>query len=240
MGFEFVKIAAHKEPPGRPDADARAEVSDGVRSQATYAELVGMSDETLMAELKRGNGDALAILFDRYHRLVMKIAVRILRDAGEAEDLTQSVFLEILRSASQFNSARGTAKVWMLQCVYNRGFNRRQYLNLRGIYLRPEESVPRQNAWSIGRKGTLDVLESARTVKQALSHLNKAQKTTLQLAYYDGLTMHEIAERTGESLDSVRHHYYRGLEKLRSILCGASESRQKASSAEEPIPHVPS
>jgi RNA polymerase sigma-70 factor (ECF subfamily) len=199
-----------------------------------------MSDEVLMVQLKEGNGDALAALFDRYHRLVMKIAIRILRDAGEAEDLVQAVFLEIFRSASQFDPARGTTKVWMLQCVYNRGFNRRQYLNLRGIYLRPEESVPRPNESVIGHNRSLDVLESARAVKQALGHLNTSQRKTLELAYYDGLTMHEIAERTGQSLDSVRHHYYRGLEKLRSVLCGASDARQKSSSAEEPIPHVQS
>jgi RNA polymerase sigma-70 factor (ECF subfamily) len=214
--------------------------ASAVCSQTSYAKLVLMSDEALMVELKEGNGDALAVLFDRYHRLVMKIAIRILRDAGEAEDLMQSVFLEILRSASQFDPARGTTKVWLLQCVYNRGFNRRQYLNLRGIYLRPEESIPRQNDSAVGHNGYLDVLESARAIKQALGHLTKAQRTALELAYYDGLTMHEIAERTGDSLDSVRHHYYRGLDKLRTVLCAPSDARQRSSSAEEPIPHVQS
>lgn len=214
--------------------------TDVTGSQPSYAELVLMPDDVLMVQLKGGNGDALAVLFDRYHRLVMKIAIRILRDAGEAEDLMQSVFLEVLRSASQFDPARGTTKVWMLQCVYNRSFNRRQYLNLRGIYLRPEESVARENEPATGRSGALDTLESARAVKQALGHLNKPQRTALELAYYDGLTMHEIAERTGESLDSVRHHYYRGLEKLRSVLCGAADGRQKSSSSQEPIPHVQS
>jgi RNA polymerase sigma-70 factor (ECF subfamily) len=205
-----------------------------------FAQLALMSDNALMVHLKEGNGDALAVLFDRYHRLVMKVAIRVLRDAGEAEDLMQSVFLEIFRSASQFDPAKGSTKVWMLQCAYHRGFNRRQYLNLRGIYLRPEYGASPRKETPLGQPGSLDAMESAHAIKQALGHLNKAQRTALELAYYEGLTMHEIAERTGESFDNVRHHYYRGLEKLRSILCGASDGHLKPSSSEEPIPHVQS
>jgi RNA polymerase sigma-70 factor, ECF subfamily len=217
-------------------------ISEAVHRAISYAQLAAMSDESLMAQLKEGNGDALAVLFDRYHRLVVKIAIRILRDAAEAEDLMQTVFLEIFRSASQFDPARGTAKIWLLQCVYHRGFNRRHYLNLRGIYLRPEEpaSASTRKEPAIGHNKSLNVLESARAIKQALKHLNKAQRTAVELAYYEGLTMHEIAERTGESFDSVRHHYYRGLEKLRSVLCRVPDAGLKSSSAEEPIPHVQS
>lgn len=224
----------------RLDGKANSDMPDVMQRRISYAQLVPMSDETLMAHLKEGNGDALAVLFDRYHRLVMKIAIRILRDAGEAEDLMQSVFLEVFRSAHQFDPARGTTKVWMLQCVYHRSFNRRQYLNLRGIYVCPEESGSMRKEPAIGNSRALDVLESARAIKQALRHLNKAQRLALELAYYEGLTMHEIAERTGESFDCVRHHYYRGLEKLRSVLCGVPDTRLKSSSPEEQIPHVQS
>jgi len=113
-------------------------------------------------------------------------------------------------------------------------------LNLRGIYLRPEEAISTRKDAAVGQTRSLDALESSRAIKQALGHLTKAQRTALELAYYEGLTMHEIAERTGDSFDSVRHHYYRGLEKLRSILSGASDARLKSASPEEPIPHVQS
>ena len=83
-----------------------------------------------MAHLQAGRHDALAILFDRYHRLVLTVALRILREAGETEDFMQSVFLEIFRCAAQYDAAKGTAKVWILQYAYHRSFNRRQYLNL--------------------------------------------------------------------------------------------------------------
>src|ERR1700758_931839 len=92
-----------------------------------YDELMSRSDEDLMGFLRDGHHDALAVLFDRYHRLILNISLRILRDAGEAEDLMQSVFFEIYRSAAQFDQSRGAAKVWILQYVYHRGFNRREH-----------------------------------------------------------------------------------------------------------------
>ena len=203
-----------------------------------YDELVPLPDEALMACLREGHCDALAVLFDRYHRLVLSVALRILRDSGEAEDLMQSVFLEILRSAAQFDPAKGTTKVWILQYTYHRSFNRRQYLNLRGIYERPEESVLAGRTSASGYAMSLGVLESARAVRQALGHLNKEQRRILELAFYEGFTMHEIAERTGGSFDSVRHHYYRSLEKLRCVLCDSPDTHLKPSSPKERVPHV--
>lgn len=189
------------------------------RPRLQYAELASLSDEVLMAHLQAGQHDALAVLFDRYHRLVLAIALRILREAGEAEDLMQSVFLEIFRCAAQFDAAKGTAKIWILQYAYHRSFNRRQYLNLRGIYDCPEETLSAPKAPVAERAGSLNVLESARLVQEALGHLNKTQRSVLELAFYQGLTMREIAQSKGDSFVSVRHHYYRGLEKLRSFLC---------------------
>ena len=214
--------------------------SGTLRRPLVYDELVPLSDEALMAHLRDGHYDALAVLFDRYHRLVLNVALRILRDAGEAEDLMQSVFLEIFRSVAQFDAAKGTTKVWILQYAYHRGFNRKQYLNLRGMYGRPEESTLAGRTPTAEHARSLGVLESALAVRQALGHLNKVQRRILELAFYEGLTMHEIAERTGESFDSVRHHYYRSLEKLRSILCDVSDARVKLSSTEQQVPHVQS
>jgi hypothetical protein len=72
----------------------------------SFAELKLLSDGELMAHLQTGCNDALAILFDRYHRLVLSIALKIVRDSGEAEDVMQSVFLEIFRSVAQFGWER--------------------------------------------------------------------------------------------------------------------------------------
>ena len=196
-----------------------------------YSECVSLSDELLMLHLGQGHADALAVLFDRYHRLVLNVALRILRDTGEAEDLMQSVFLEIFHTAAQFDPAKGTTKVWILQYAYHRSFNRREYLNLRGRYERPEEPTATPRAPIDVRSGALGVLESARLVQEALEHLTKVERTILEFAFYEGLTMREVAARTGDSFDSVRHHYYRGLEKVRSVLCDLPKARREPSSS---------
>jgi RNA polymerase sigma-70 factor, ECF subfamily len=178
------------------------------------------SDENLMERLRQGHSDALPILFDRFYRLVLKVALRILRDAGEAEDVMQEVFFEIFNKAAQFDPAKGSAKTWILQYAYHRSLNRRQYLALRKFYDRhqiTEAYVSECNSPDTSWRG-LTMQEWRRVLVQGLATLNKKQRKTLELACFEGLLLSEIAERTKESLPNVRHHYYRGLKGLRDFL----------------------
>jgi RNA polymerase sigma-70 factor (ECF subfamily) len=216
-------------------------MSGNVQQRSLYTDLAQLPDEVLMNRLLEGQHNALTVLFDRYHRMVLNIAMRILRDTGEAEDLMQSVFFEVFRSARQFDPAKGSFKIWILQSVYNRGFNRRRYLNLRGIYEHREE---RDLVYGSPSKScnvrSLGVVEAVHVVQQALKQLSKAQRRTLELVFYEGYTMREIAGKTGETFDSVRHNYYRGLEKLRSVLHDTVNSHATQSSQQERVPHVQS
>jgi RNA polymerase sigma-70 factor (ECF subfamily) len=180
-----------------------------------------------MAHLQAGHSNALGVLFDRYHGLVFGIASRILRDSGEAEDLMQSVFLEIFQSVRQFDESKGSAKVWILQYAYHRSFNRRRYLMLRGFYEHPDEFLS-QEMPTRAYEASHEKAESIRVLQDALSRLSEQQREILQLAFYEGLTMREIEQRMGWSLDSVKHHYYRGIEKLRHILCDKPNRSLKA------------
>jgi RNA polymerase sigma-70 factor, ECF subfamily len=94
----------------------------------SWAQLQSLSDEALMACLQKGQGDALAVLFDRYQKLVLSIALKLVRDPGEAEDVTQIVFLDIYRAVAQFDPVKGSAKVWLMQYAYHRAISRRQHL----------------------------------------------------------------------------------------------------------------
>jgi RNA polymerase sigma-70 factor (ECF subfamily) len=188
-----------------------------------------MNDDELMARLKSGCNDALAVLFDRYCRLVLSIALKIVRDAGEAEDVMQTVFLEIFRSAAQFDPAKGTTKVWILQYAYHRAINRKQHLNARKFYVQTdleevETRVP-ETAPTIGR---FTQPELKHLLQQGLKTLNGPQKHVVKLASYDGLSMKEIADKTGDTLSNVRHHYYRGLQKLRSFVGQTAEKGKTA------------
>lgn len=205
-----------------------------------YAQLCSLSDEGLMACLQQGHSDALAQLFDRYHGLVFGVASRILRDNGEAEDIVQTVFLEIFQAAAQYDSLKGSARIWILQYAYHRSFNRRRYLILRGFYERTDASGPYRECTPASYAESLERVETVKTLREAFHHLTKAQRHTLELAFYEGLTMREIEQRTGWSVDNVKHHYYRGLEKLRSVLCEKSSDRSLNSAPGEFVTHVQS
>ena len=181
------------------------------------------SDEELMCQVQQGDGDAFATLFDRHHRLVLTIALRILHDAGEAQEVTQNIFFEVYRSKGRFDPRRGTLKVWLLQFAYHRSINRRNYLTLRQFYNRPdlEEVVE----WEANSHNTprMPVPELKQLVEELLATLNECQRRTIQRVIFEGLTLREVAEQTGESYSSVRNHYYRGLHHLRACFAAQPE-----------------
>src|SRR5438552_2362718 len=191
----------------------------GLVQQSRYAALAALSDEVVMSFLADGNHDALAVIFDRYQRLVIRVAMQILRDPAEAEDVMQSVFIAILETAAKFDAARGTLRVWILQNAYHQALNRRRYLSLRGMYDTPPGGAA--DVVSLGSPTGMPAFESERLIREALTQLSRRQRETVELAFYDGLTMQEIADRTGQSYANTRHHYYRGLESLRLILGNA-------------------
>jgi RNA polymerase sigma-70 factor, ECF subfamily len=213
-------------------------VNPGIHSrlgaeQPSLAELRLSTDNQLMVQLQDGVNDALAVLFERYQRLVFSIALKIVRDRGEAEDLTQTVFLEIYRSVAQFDPQKGTLKVWLLQFAYHRSFNRKQYLNKRNFY--NQESEEDLDPFSHGEfvtSGRYAPVELQLLMKQGLASLGEPQKRVIELASYDGLSMQEIADKTGNSLSNVRHHYYRGLQKLRSFMTRPLDSGKMLSNDE--------
>jgi RNA polymerase sigma-70 factor (ECF subfamily) len=192
----------------------------------TLSELMKLSDDELMAHLQNGCNDALAVLFNRYYRLVISIALRIVRDPGEAEEVMQSVFLEIFKSAVQFDPAKGTTKVWILQYAYHRAINRKQHLNVRKFYSNTDlEEIETRMPETAPTLGRFTQSELKHLLQQGLRTLNDPQKRVVELSSYEGLSLREIADKTGDTLSNVRHHYYRGLQKLRSFV-GLPEKRK--------------
>lgn len=199
----------------------------------SLAELQRLTDGELMAHLQAGCNDALGVLFDRYHRLVLSIALKIVRDPGEAEDVVQGVFLEIFRSVAQFDPSKGTTKVWILQYAYHRAINRRQHLSARSFYSQTNlETVENRVPETVSTLGRLTQVERKHLLREGLATLGGAQKRVIELATSNGLSMKEIADKTGDSLLNVRHHYYRGLQKLRSFV-GRKPEMKKASGGNE-------
>jgi RNA polymerase sigma-70 factor (ECF subfamily) len=183
------------------------------------ASLQKRTDEELMHVLQAGSQDALAVLFERYYRLVFHTAVGIVRDRSEAEDVMQDVFLEIYRDAAKFDPLRGKLRTWLLQYAYHRSLNRRKYLATRGFYERPETRdrapVPLP---AMHQRNGLNSHDWATTIHKGLRQLKPKERQAIELVCYQGLLLREIAENLRDSLPNVRNHYYRGLRKLRGFL----------------------
>lgn len=194
-------------------------------SSLNFEEMCKLPDSELMAHLRAGRNDALAVLFERYHRLILSIAFKILRDMQEAEDVMQSIFLEICKVAGQFDGARGTAKGWLLQYAYHRSMNRREYLRVRGLSRGTPSALPRKGVESPGgRTGVLTLPEVRCLVREGLESLSSAQQSVLHMAYFEDMPLKDIAVKTGETLGNVRHHYYRALSRLRSLILNGDEN----------------
>lgn len=186
----------------------------------SYRELGSLGDEAVMEHLVRGHGDAAAVLVDRYSRLVLSIATRILGDPVEAEDVAQQVFVDLCRTAARFDPAKGTTKMWIIRTVYRRSLTRRRDLRTRGAVLpaRLDEVLNVCSGEEPAAPGRLSAYESRRLVRQILATLDASQRRVLELVYFDGLSLRDVARETGATLDSVRHRYYRGIAKMRKVL----------------------
>jgi RNA polymerase sigma-70 factor, ECF subfamily len=195
-------------------------------SEESAVELRGeASDESLLAQLCVGSGEALAVLFERYARVTRSVALRILRDRAEAEDLVQDLFLFLQRKCSIFDSSKSSARSWIIQMAYHRAIERRRYLTSRQFYAREgAQDVPKdvvgiptsENDYSaeavFGRNGLEKVFRS----------LSADQRETLRLYFFEGLTLAEVASNLGQPYGNVKHHYYRGLAKLRKQMFGTT------------------
>lgn len=181
------------------------------------------SDERLLEQVREGEREALSLLFRRHARAVRNVAQRILRDEAEADDLVQDVFLFIFRKASLFDSAHGTAKTWIFHVAYHRAFDRRRYLISRRLYgnLEVEDAalqlVDTRREIPFHEQSIEGVLGRELMVRFK-ARLTPEQRETVQLYFFEGYTLKEIAELTGRSLINVRSHYYRGLERLRKYV----------------------
>ena len=193
-------------------ADKHQPIALGIPSAPDEALRNSSGDEELMRALQSGDGNALKIIFDRYHRLVLVTALRIVHDIGEAEDVVQSVFFEIFQKAAQFDPVKGNLSKWLLQYAYHRSINRKNYLTLRHFYRNVEF------ADSNGEALWTTKVESACLVSQVLAQLNGQQRQVLELVFFREMTLKEIAEQTKQSFGKVRHHYYRGLKELRGLI----------------------
>src|ERR1700757_3227455 len=180
-----------------------------------------LSDEALIAEVCLGGREALAILFRRYARVVRGVALRILKDSSEADDLLQDIFLLVHRLCGTFDSSRGSARFWILQMTHRRAISRRRYLPSRHFYTHVEldeqsfELAERRCGHS---DDPVDSILAELDLQKMFGALSEDQQKTLRLHFIEGYTLDEIAKMLGQTKGNVRHHSFRGLERLRKLI----------------------
>jgi RNA polymerase sigma-70 factor, ECF subfamily len=183
---------------------------------------LGPSDEALLIQVARADREALAMLFRRHYRLVLWIARKILRNDTEAEDLAQDVFLRIARKAHLYNSAKGTARSWIVGTTYYQALNRKEYLEDRHFYtsVNPKEDgagmLATHNANEYDHSGE-GVFGRTRWL-QIREVLTEDQWEAIRLHFFEGCTFAEIGQRRNMATSNVRHHFYRGLARLRKCV----------------------
>jgi RNA polymerase sigma-70 factor, ECF subfamily len=190
--------------------NTRAEsVSVPVRSQSP-------SDEELMVRLSNSDSNVLRLLFQRYSRLVLGIAIRILRDHGEAEEVVQETFFLVFQKARLFEPLKGTVKAWIVQIAYHQALDRKAYLDRRGFNRATEiGSLEDSLVGAADLEREIGSRLNRIQMERAFEGLSEMQRRTLELCYFEGLELREIGIKLNESLGNIRHHHYRGLERLR-------------------------
>jgi RNA polymerase sigma-70 factor, ECF subfamily len=180
------------------------------------AETKAPSDEELMACLQAKDSNALDLLFTRYSRLVFGIALRILNDHSESEEVVQEAFFYVYQKAHHFDSAKGSAKGWIVQIAFSRARDRKAHLFRRGFYSGTDlDSVDDTLLGQCDVEHEVGVRLDFSSLQDAFEDLTQVQRRTLELFYFEGLDLREISERLQEPFGNVRHHFYRGLERLR-------------------------
>jgi len=171
--------------------------------------------------MAHGDHEALAELYDRHGRLVFSLALRILRDQSDAEDIVQDVFSQAWRQAARYESSRGNPVAWLLNLTRSRAIDR-----LRGRRARPDTAAADPSSLDLpdlSQPVDEQIVRShqAAQIRAAVDELSVLQRVAIELAFYEGLTHVEIADRLELPLGTVKTRIRQGLLKLKDRLAGA-------------------
>jgi len=169
----------------------------------------GSPDVSLLSAIRSGDGNAMGRLYDRYSSIVYSIALRVLGDTGAAEDVLQEVFLQLWRNPGVFDSSRGNMAAWLAVIARNRAIDslrkRRPEADIADVVVSVEPDLA----------GDTERARAMEKIRSVLGDMPAAQRSALEMAYFEGLTHTEISARTGEPLGTVKTRIRAGLLSLR-------------------------
>lgn len=190
-------------------------------------------DEMLMMAVQQENAQALEELYRRHAATLRAVIVRVLHNEHSAEDLLQEVFLEIWRLASRYCQEKGKALGWMITLARRRAIDR---LRREQAYFRVEERFQRETeyqpeAWTHTRsEGDIESSDMRQILATILESLPPAQKSAVELAFYQGMSQREIASHTKIPLGTIKTRLELGVRKI--------AARLKDFLGESPLPAI--
>lgn len=187
---------------------------DGNGSRTTIGEV---DDRALLLAMQQGDEPAVAALYDRYGGIVYGLAYRITGEGSLAEDVVQEAFVSVWKQCGRFDPARGQVRSWLLTIVHHKAVDavrRRSGRSERALPEGPEEFIATDGRPEQLAEMTMD----AAAVREAVRLIPEEQRQTVTMAYFEGLTHVEIAERMQVPLGTVKSRLRIGLEKMREYL----------------------
>ena len=156
------------------------------------------TDFALLSAIGSGSEKAMAELYDRYSAVVYSVALRVLGDTGAAEDVLQEVFMQLWRNPSLFDSSRGNLAPWLAVIARNRAID--------GLRKRRPESAIADVVISVepDMAGDAERAIVMTKVRGVLAEMPAAQRSALEMAYFEGMSHSEISEKTGEPLGTIK------------------------------------
>ncbi len=190
------------------------------RSTRSLMDLHLLDDISLLALIARGDANALAELYDRYGRLVYSLALNTVGDRAIAEEVTQDVFTRVWQHASKYDPHRAQVNTWISRIARNRSIDATRRQRARGSHAHIPWDDVISDTITADDDPEAETLMRARQqrVRQALQALPEAQRQPLALAYFEGLSHREIAERLDQPLGTVKTRIRLAMQKLRTML----------------------
>ena len=176
---------------------------------------------TLLPDIARGNVSAFEALYDRYASTIYALLLRILCNADDAQEVLQETFVKAWTNAKMFDALRGSEVAWLISIARSRGIDRLRSRKIR--YEREDEAgreISIHSTFVESSTGADQAIQSEErtAVRGALAELPEAQRIALELAYFEGLSQSEIAERLREPLGTIKTRMQLGMKKLRERL----------------------
>ena len=171
----------------------------------------------LIRQVANQDRDAFSQLYDRFSSLVFTLAMRMLRARSDAEDLLQEVFVQVWRQAQSYSAQRGSPEAWIINIARSRAIDKiRSIRRMEKSFVLTDDPARAESSDNV--ESSAADSEARMAMNSALANLPDTQRKVLELAYFDGLTQTEIANRLAEPLGTVKTRMRSGIQRLRDML----------------------